>query len=99
MPRKPHDSDPHTYMLTEHCCRICFGRVLQRTTFDKRLIHKCSNCGVTVEGEVHAICTCGMKLRNGKDAGIRCVKNDHRRPEHPSEVVALQVQPINNSPS
>ena len=83
---------PFTYSITQHICRICLARVLHRETFEGISIYKCSNCGVEVESEnVHGLCCCGIRLRNKKDAGIRCVVNDKRCPEHPAEIVAMQV--------
>ncbi len=80
------------YIITKHVCRVCFGRVLMRETFDHVKIYKCSNCGVERTGEREsAICCCGTKLRYGKDMGIRCIPNPDVRPEFPSEIVAVQA--------
>lgn len=88
----PKEATPLQWTLTEHSCRICFGRVLTRTTFDRRKIFKCSNCETEVE-DAHAtgICCCGMKLRNNRDAGVRCTINVDRKPENPSYIVAVQA--------
>lgn len=80
------------WRLTPHCCRVCFGRVLARETFDHKHVYRCSNCGIEKEGRSEAaICSCGMKLKNGVDAGIRCQAQEHPTPEFPSQVVAVQV--------
>lgn len=81
-----------SWELTSHACRICFGRVLVRTTFENKKIYKCSNCDIEVEGShEHALCCCGMKLRSNRDAGVRCQVNTNRTPENPAAVVAIQV--------
>lgn len=81
-----------TYEVTKHICRICLARVLHRETFEGVSVYKCSNCGIEVQHEnVHALCCCGIKLRNRKDAGIRCIENANRCPEQPAEIVAMQV--------
>jgi hypothetical protein len=81
------------WSLTDHVCRICFSRVLTRTTFDNRKLFKCSNCETEVEDQhVTGLCCCGMKLRNKRDAGVRCVVNQERRPECPSYIVAIQAE-------
>jgi len=86
------DNKPMQWMLTDHCCRICFGRILTRTTFENRKVYKCSNCDAEVQAEsVTGICCCGMKIMKQKDAGIRCVLNTDRKPENQSMVVAAQV--------
>lgn len=80
------------FRLTPHCCRVCFGRVLARETFDHKRVYRCSNCSIEKEGRSEAaICACGMKLKNGVDAGIRCQAQEHPTPEFPSQVVAVQV--------
>lgn len=78
--------------LTPHICRICFSRVLTRTTFDKRKIYLCSSCGTEAEGAgPKALCCCGIKVRGTVDAGIRCISNPRRTPENPAQFVAEQV--------
>lgn len=84
-----------SWKLTPHVCRACFGRILVRETFDHRKVYRCSNCGVEREGkDSRVICTCGLKLRNGVDAGVRCEVNNEKSPEWPSEIVASQVTPV-----
>jgi len=84
--------DDFYFRLTPHCCRVCFGRVLARETFDHKQVYRCSNCGIEKEGRSEAaICACGMKLKSGVDAGIRCQAQEHPTPEFPSQVVAVQV--------
>lgn len=88
---------PTQWELTDHCCRICFGRVLKRTTFDRRKIYRCSNCETEVVGDSsQCLCCCGIKLRTNKDAGIRCIVNPSRTPENPSYIVAEQVSAPKN---
>lgn len=86
------DQQEFEWRITPHVCRACFGRVLMRETFDRRRIFRCSNCGVEREGhDTRAICCCGLKLRTGIDAGVRCQVNEERSPEWPSEIIAEQV--------
>ena len=84
--------DEEVWRLTPHCCRVCFGRILARETFDRRKIYRCSCCGVEAEGRNEsAVCCCGIKLKTGMDAGIRCRISDNKTPEFPAEVVAWQA--------
>lgn len=88
----PSQDDPQRWTLTAHCCRICFGRVLTRTTFDGRKIYICSNCETTIEGDgPQCLCCCGIKLRKSVDAGIRCTVNPNRTPENVSVILAEQL--------
>ena len=81
-----------TWAITDHICRACFSRVLVRETFDRRRIYRCAGCGIEKEGRSEAaICSCGIKLKTGVDAGIRCELNTNRSPEWPAEVTAAQA--------
>lgn len=82
-------SSDFQFRLTPHCCRVCFSRVLVRETFDHKRVYRCAGCGV--EKEAHAasaICACGIKLKTGVDAGIRCQVSENRTPEFPAEITA-----------
>jgi hypothetical protein len=87
--------DQPFWQMTDHCCRACFGRVLYRETFDHRHVYRCAQCGVEREGKgTVSICCCGIKLKGGKDAGVRCTVNGERSPEFPSEIIAEQAQAV-----
>jgi hypothetical protein len=80
------------WALTDHCCRVCFSRVLVRETFDHRKIYRCAGCGIEKEGRAPSvICSCGIKLKTGADAGLRCAKNENVTPEFPSEITAISA--------
>ena len=88
------DEIPLRWELTDHCCRVCFGRVLVRTRFDNVKVHKCSNCETEVVSDAPGgLCCCGMKLRTNRDAGVRCQVNAERKPENQSYIVAAQIDP------
>lgn len=74
--------------LTEHVCAICLGRALYDREGNRS---RCSNCGVEGDGKPKRICCCGIKLKNGKDAGIRCIVNPAPTPEMPAQIVATEV--------
>lgn len=81
------------WSISDHVCRACFSRVLVRETFDRRKIFRCSNCEIEAEGRSEsAICCCGIKLKTGVDAGIRCHRQESPSPEFPSRVVASQAE-------
>lgn len=83
--------------LADHVCRCCFGRILRSVeTVPVGDAHghrwRCSNCGAEAASTVaSSICSCGLRLKGGRDAGIRCERNAEPTPEFPSEVVASQV--------
>lgn len=73
------------FKLTDHVCAACCGRVLAA----KGGGYRCSNCGNTGTKR-DDVCTCGIEV-NGRNAGIRCVANNNRSHEWPSEIVAEEV--------
>jgi hypothetical protein len=80
------------WRLTSHCCRRCFGRVLEGVAIDGGHVYQCAQCGFRVEGRDSAdLCCCGIRLRDGRDAGVRCVVNVDRTPANPHEIVAAQA--------
>ncbi len=90
----PQDEAPLRWVVADHICRACFGRVMTRTTFDRRKVYRCSNCELEATGEgPQCLCCCGIKMRGTRDAGVRCVPNTQRRPENPAMIIAEQVQP------
>jgi len=74
------------WKITDHVCRICFGRVLARGTQAR-----CADCGTEVEGGHRHLCWCGAKLRDGKDARLRCKRNTEITPELPMEVIVVCI--------
>lgn len=80
--------------LTPHVCRSCFGRVLRREeSEDVGYVHLCANCGATgLDSSPRVICACGIRLKTGGNAGIRCQANANPSPEFPSLFVAVQVE-------
>lgn len=41
---------------------------------------------------VSALCCCGMQMRTGRNAGLRCIVNPRRAPEFPSEIIAQAAE-------
>lgn len=76
------------WQIVDHVCRACLGRVLRRVA-DDRAEFRCSNCGVTGHDAPRSICGCGFKLGK-RDAGLRCVVNEVRTGEMPSEVIVKE---------
>lgn len=76
-----------SWRLTDHVCRVCFGRVLERKGDDGSTIVRCANCGVEAHGQPKAICCCGVKTKKGRLAGLRCMRNPEPTPEQPAELI------------
>ncbi len=75
------------WLVTDHVCRGCFGRVL--ATADKKLA-RCADCAA-VGVKVPDVCACGAMLMTGVNAGLRCVKNPNVSIECPAEIVVSYV--------
>ena len=74
-----------TWTITNHICRFCFGRILQSENGDSI---RCSDCGQTLtNSKVRSLCSCGTKLKNGKNAGFQCVANVDHTPGINQEIV------------
>ena len=78
------------WTLTEHVCRVCLGRVLERRDSERGKVFRCADCGEEVEGRVENLCACGARLRTGRNAGLRCVSHPPT-PDAPSEIVVRYV--------
>lgn len=90
------DHERTGWEITDHVCRVCFGRVLMRETFDRKRVFRCANCGTENEGrDARVICSCGIAVRGKNcrvhDVGVRCVPNSQVTPENPNEIVAQQM--------
>lgn len=71
------------WLITDHVCRVCFGRVLVSPHGTEA---RCADCGAAAQS-VRALCACGAALHTGGNAGLRCERNPDQRPECPAEIV------------
>lgn len=89
------------WVIQDHICRKCFGRVVSCNDGDQTH-YRCTNCGYEISGQdVSCICCCGIKYKKGGrkgsksaapiDAGIRCIKNPNPTTEFCCEIVASEV--------
>lgn len=88
----------HGWEVVDHICRACLGRVLRAEEADT-VRFRCADCGAQAFHSVENLCTCGAKLRTGKNAGMRCQRNpDAGSAESPPEVVSVFVGIERKSP-
>lgn len=78
------------WVMADHACRVCFGRVLMRKAFGRKgFTFRCASCGAEGHGDAPGVvCACGLTLEGTKDMGVRCQINAERGPESIDEVVA-----------
>jgi hypothetical protein len=79
-----------TWMLSDHCCRLCFGRVLDRTDAEGRHVVRCADCGAAAEGAHDALCACGIDTGAAK-VRLQCRRQVAPTSEYPSEIVAVEA--------
>lgn len=77
--------------ITDHVCRVCFGRVLVGVGDNNKGLARCADCGVT-GAVVKAICTCGIPMNTGGNGGLRCMKNPRITIENPAEIVVRWIR-------
>jgi DNA-directed RNA polymerase subunit RPC12/RpoP len=79
-----------TWVMTDHVCRVCFGRVMVRQKSGRlEFVFRCASCGAQAGGESPAaVCACGLTLEGTKDMGVRCQVNPERSPELIDEIIA-----------
>lgn len=56
--------------LTDHACRHCHGRVLERVLEGALPAHRCAQCGVEQLGPIENLCACGARV--GKRFILAC---------------------------
>jgi hypothetical protein len=91
--------DPRRWIVTDHVCRLCLGRVLELDSGTGETGVRCAECGE--EGPAwRALCCCGQKLNTGADAKLRCVLNAARSLELPEQVLVEYAEsaPVATAP-
>jgi hypothetical protein len=77
----------HAYMLTDHACRNCGGRILLgpgggagAAMVGERFI--CADCEETHFGDVSGLCWCGFGQRHQQPGEYLCMRLDRAIAEH-----------------
>lgn len=74
--------------VSKHVCRVCFGRVLMREE-NEQIVARCADCALQVTGRVQDLCSCGAKLKTGRNAGFKCEVNEQHIAGVSQEIVTL----------
>ena len=75
-----------SWVITDHACRYCFGRILRSDDDDS---YRCAECGAEAEGEHDALCWCGVDV--GGEKSFRCVRNPTKSERVPQEIIVREV--------
>jgi len=78
------------FRVTDHVCKACFGRILERELPDGTVVSRCADCEARADGPASAICACGA-LPKGFRTRLVCIKNPRPREEAPSEIVVAEA--------
>ena len=86
-----------SWTITDHVCRVCMGRILT-TRRDGKLVSRCADCEIEAVGSHKALCACGAKTRAGKDAGLRCIRNESHSPGGAQAIMVSTGNPPEYAP-
>ncbi len=75
--------------LTQHACRFCFGRILQRTKKGMVIEVLCAECHQAAQGEPHAICCCGAEC-GALGQALECFTNPDRSDANPQVIMVRE---------
>jgi hypothetical protein len=92
-----------TWEISQHCCKICFGKILTRQVSPTVTECKCAECGVSTYGSVLNLCWCGKTAGQIYGRIFRCKPNDNPRPELPNlilvEEIPVVLKQLNDKPN
>lgn len=78
-----------TWEFSDHACRHCFGRVMQRVWRGKVFEVKCAECGTQVFGDVMDLCCCGADC-GALGRALECFKNPTKTADVPQEIMVRE---------
>lgn len=87
-----------SWVITDHVCRYCCGRVLKRRVTPRLSYVICAKCGKREKStEASALCFCGVDVgHHGKI--FECVKNPNPRSELPNQILVLEKSVVMKAP-
>jgi hypothetical protein len=85
------------FQFSDHACRYCFGRVMQRVSRGEVVEVRCAECGKRAEGRADALCCCGADCGDLGYA-LECFKNRNVTNERPHEILVRQRAPRDVKP-
>jgi hypothetical protein len=77
------------WQLSNHACRHCFGRVLQRVVRGEVSEVRCAECGKRADGAPRMLCVCGMEC-GALGYALECFRNPRVTDEVPHEVLVRE---------
>lgn len=77
------------WVLVDHACRKCMGRVLVRMQRGQAVVSRCAECGERAEGAHSAICCCGAEAGSAGRV-LECFRNLKVSAAVPQEVLVRE---------
>jgi len=88
----PERKRTETWIVVDHLCSNCMGRLLKRRISPTVTEVRCAKCDARAIGSELELCWCGVNVgRHGKI--FECIKNPNKRPEVPNAVL-VREKPI-----
>jgi hypothetical protein len=78
-----------TWSFSDHACRHCFGRVMQRAWRGKVFEVRCAECSARQFGDVTGLCCCGADC-GALGRALECFKNPEISPTVPQEIMVRE---------
>lgn len=95
--RRRRSRHPSGWMLVDHACRSCMGRVLVRMERGQVAESRCAECGNKAEGHYTEVCCCGAEAGT-MGRILECFRNPAVSPAVPQEVLvrerAIEAKPL-----
>lgn len=82
---------PPSWVLVDHACRFCFGRVLARKERGKVVQVRCAECGKSEHADTASICCCGTEC-GALGRALQCFRNPAPSAENPQEIMVREVE-------
>ncbi|WP_175787557.1 hypothetical protein [Burkholderia anthina] len=78
-----------SWRVSDHACRHCFGRILERRSRGEVVEVRCAECGAREDGPVESLCCCGV---HAGDLGhpLECFRNPDVTRENPHEILVRE---------
>lgn len=85
----PNQPAARLWEIVDHACRHCSGRLVRSAKYEGSVVHRCCECGASVDGDNENLCWCGAEvLGHGKI--FECFPNPNKSPAIPQEILVRE---------
>lgn len=88
---------PGGWILADHACKACMGRILVRLQHGQMVESRCAECGAHADSDYTAVCCCGAEAGTlGRI--LECFRNPQVSAQVPQEVLvrerSIEAKPL-----